>query len=83
MPKIIRALMLCSPLVLCSLLAPATAFADASTGVIDHHVASMKAGNLAGVLSDYAPDAVVVTPPGLATPMACLWVQVRRRCSRS
>jgi ketosteroid isomerase-like protein len=40
--------------------------ADAATAVLDHHVANMKAGNLAGVLSDYAPDAVVVTPPGLA-----------------
>jgi hypothetical protein len=34
--------------------------------VLDHHVANMKTGNLEGVLSDYAPDAVVVTPPGLA-----------------
>jgi ketosteroid isomerase-like protein len=40
----------------------------ADTKVIDHHVANMKAGNLDGVLSDYAPDAVVVTPPGLANP---------------
>lgn len=38
----------------------------ADTKVIDHHVASMKAGDLAGVLSDYAPDAVVVAPPALA-----------------
>jgi hypothetical protein len=34
--------------------------------VLDHHVANMKSGNLEGVLSDYASDAVVVTPPGLA-----------------
>jgi hypothetical protein len=59
MPKILHALILCS-------LMPVAAFADASTTVIDHHVARMKAGDLAGVLSDYAPDAVVVTPPGLA-----------------
>jgi ketosteroid isomerase-like protein len=38
----------------------------ADTKVLDHHVANMKAGNLDGVLSDYAPDAVVVVPPGLA-----------------
>jgi len=40
--------------------------AAADTKILDHHVANMKAGNLEGVLSDYAPDAVVVTPPGLA-----------------
>ena len=51
---------------LLSLLA-APAFA-ANTDVLDHHVASMKAGNLDGVLSDYAPDAVVVFPAGLITP---------------
>ena len=38
----------------------------ADTKVLDHHVANMKTGNLEGVLSDYAPDAVVVAPPGLA-----------------
>ena len=40
--------------------------AAADTKILDHHIANMKAGNLEGVLSDYAPDAVVVTPPGLA-----------------
>jgi hypothetical protein len=40
--------------------------AQADTKVLDHHVANIRAGNLEGVLSDYAPDAVVVTPPGLA-----------------
>jgi hypothetical protein len=40
--------------------------AVADTKVLDRHVANMKAGNLEGVLSDYAADAVVVTPPGLA-----------------
>ena len=38
----------------------------ATNAVIDHHIANMKIGNLAGVMSDYAPDAVVVTPTGLA-----------------
>ena len=40
--------------------------AAADTKVLDHHVANMRTGNLEGVLSDYAPDAVVVAPPGLA-----------------
>jgi ketosteroid isomerase-like protein len=40
--------------------------AQADTKVLDHHVANMRAGNLEGVLSDYAPDAVVVVPQGLA-----------------
>jgi hypothetical protein len=51
---------------LLSLLA-APAFA-ANTDVLDHHVANMKTGNLDGVLSDYAPDAVVVTPAGMVSP---------------
>jgi hypothetical protein len=44
------------------------AFAAADTKVLDHHVANMKSGNLEAVLSDYAPDAVVVTPAGMVTP---------------
>lgn len=52
---------------LLTLLAPVAALA-AGTDVIDHHVANMKAGNLQGVLSDYAPDAVVVFPAGMITP---------------
>jgi hypothetical protein len=40
----------------------------ADTKILDHHVANMRAGNLEGVLSDYAPDAVVVTPAGMVTP---------------
>ena len=51
--------------ILVSILGAGSASA-ADTKVLDHHVANMKAGNLQGVLSDYAPDAVVVTPPGLA-----------------
>ena len=46
----------------------APAWAAADTKVLDHHVANMKSGNLEGVLSDYAPDAVVVTPAGMVTP---------------
>ena len=44
------------------------ALAGADTKILDHHVANMKSGNLEGVLSDYAPDAVVVTPAGMISP---------------
>jgi hypothetical protein len=54
-----------SAAVLSSLLVSGAAQA-ADTRLLDHHVANMKSGNLEGVLSDYAPDAVVVTPPALA-----------------
>lgn len=46
----------------------APAWAAGATGILDHHVASMKAGSLEGVLADYAPDAVVVTPAGMVSP---------------
>jgi hypothetical protein len=49
------------------LLTTGTAWA-ADTKVLDHHVANMKSGNLEAVLSDYAPDAVVVTPAGMVSP---------------
>ena len=42
--------------------------ADGVSMVLDHHVANMKSGNLDGVLVDYAPDAVVVTPAGMVSP---------------
>src|SRR5215831_14545326 len=32
--------------------------------VLDHHLACFGAGDLEGVLSDYAPDAVMFTPDG-------------------
>ena len=54
--------------ILPALLAATPAFAGADTKVLDHHVANMKSGNLEAVLSDYAPDAVVVTPAGMVTP---------------
>ena len=50
--------------ILTGLVAATPAFAGADTKVLDHHVANMKSGNLEAVLSDYAPDAVVVTPAG-------------------
>ena len=49
------------------LIAPAAAQPN-TDAVIDHHIANMKTGNLAGVMADYAPDAVVVTPAGMANP---------------
>jgi hypothetical protein len=54
--------------ILTALLATSPAFAGADTKVLDHHVANMKSGNLEAVLSDYAPDAVVVTPAGMFSP---------------
>src|SRR5580704_5117913 len=54
--------------ILMGLLAARPAFAGADTKVLDHHVANMKSGNLEAVLSDYAPDAVVVTPAGMISP---------------
>jgi hypothetical protein len=33
--------------------------------VVQHHVAMMKKGDLAGIMSDYASNAVVIAPPGL------------------
>lgn len=32
--------------------------------VLEHHLASFGAGDLDGILSDYAPDAVLFTPDG-------------------
>jgi hypothetical protein len=42
------------------------AFASPATQLLDHHVAAMKKGDLEAVLSDYADDAVVMTPHGIA-----------------
>jgi hypothetical protein len=58
--------MLAATALLCASVLPALAAAD--TKVLDHHVANMKSGNLEAVLSDYSPDAVVVTPAGMITP---------------
>ena len=51
-----------------TVLGTGAAWAAADTKVLDHHVANMKSGHLEGVLSDYAPDAVVVAPAGMVTP---------------
>jgi ketosteroid isomerase-like protein len=54
--------------ILLTLISAGAAYAAADTKVLNHHVANMKTGDLNGVLSDYAPDAVVVTPAGMITP---------------
>ena len=54
--------------ILPALIAATPAFAGADTKILDHHVANMKSGNLEAVLSDYAQDAVVVTPAGMVSP---------------
>ncbi len=51
-----------------ALLAATPALAGADTKILDHHVANMKSGTLEAVLSDYSPDAVVVTPAGMVSP---------------
>ena len=38
--------------------------------VVEHHVAAMQRGDLAAVMSDYADDAVVITPEGLVSDQA-------------
>ena len=54
---------------LSTLLAGLPALAQAAdTKVLDHHVANMKSGDLQAVLSDYAPDVVIVTPAGMVSP---------------
>jgi ketosteroid isomerase-like protein len=40
--------------------------ADTSQAVLDRHVAAMKAGNLDAVMADYADNAVVIAPHGIA-----------------
>jgi len=42
------------------------ASADTPQAIYDRHVENMKVGDLEGVLADYADDAVVVAPAGIA-----------------
>jgi hypothetical protein len=51
-----------------SLLGANGAWAGDITKVINHHVANMKAGDIDAIMSDYAPDAVIVHPAGLVSP---------------
>lgn len=45
-----------------------TAASAADTAILDRHVANMKSGNIDGIVADYAPDAVIVTPAGMVSP---------------
>jgi ketosteroid isomerase-like protein len=47
---------------------PGSARIRSTKEVMDHHLACLAAGDLEGVLADYASDAVLVTPPGFFTP---------------
>lgn len=67
MQKITHAAML-STLLAALVAGTGPALAGADTKILDHHVTNMKAGNLEAILSDYAPDAVVVTPAGMISP---------------
>lgn len=40
--------------------------ADSAQTILDRHVAAMKAGDLAAVMADYADNAVVIAPNGIA-----------------
>jgi ketosteroid isomerase-like protein len=47
--------------------APSTAaLADSAEVILNRHVAAMKAGDLAAVMADYADDALVIAPNGIA-----------------
>jgi ketosteroid isomerase-like protein len=39
---------------------------DSAEVILDRHVAAMKAGDLAAVMADYADDALVIAPHGIA-----------------
>jgi ketosteroid isomerase-like protein len=38
-----------------------------TTDILDHHIKCFGEGDLEGILSDYAPEAVLFTPDGLLT----------------
>ena len=44
----------------------ANATADSAEVILDRHVAAMKAGDLAAVMADYADNALVIAPHGIA-----------------
>jgi SnoaL-like domain len=51
--------------------APAAPAATSTTDMeaaIAHHVKTVKAADVDGVMADYAADAILVSPPGLVTP---------------
>ena len=43
-----------------------TTTADSAEVILNRHVAAMKAGDLAAVMADYADDALVIAPHGIA-----------------
>ncbi|MBV9550890.1 MAG: nuclear transport factor 2 family protein [Alphaproteobacteria bacterium] len=49
-----------------SLTATAVFAADSAQAVLDHHVKAMTAGDLDAVMSDYADDALLIAPHGIA-----------------
>jgi len=49
-----------------SLSATPVCAADSAKTVLDHHVAAMKAGDLEAVMADYADNALVIAPNGIA-----------------
>jgi len=52
--------------VLFSFTATAAIAADSPQAVLDHHVKAMTAGDLEAVMADYADDALLVAPHGIA-----------------
>ena len=52
------------------------AFAATPTQVVEHHVAVMKKGDLAAIMSDYAANTIVIAPPGLVRGQATKGVGV-------
>jgi ketosteroid isomerase-like protein len=46
--------------------AAAISTADSAEVILNRHVAAMKAGDLAAVMADYADDALVIAPHGIA-----------------
>jgi len=46
--------------------AAATTTAESAEVILNRHVAAMKAGDLAAVMADYADDALVIAPNGIA-----------------
>ena len=52
------------------------ASAATPTQVVEHHVAVMKKGDLAAIMSDYAPNTIVLAPPGLVRGQATKGVGV-------
>ena len=48
--------------------APAATSTADMEAAIAHHVTTVKAADVDGVMTDYAADAILVSPPGLVTP---------------